>query len=175
MLKFAPGAMEPELHTFASDVDVCAMLSLLTHVTVPPRGTVTGFGLYALVVSVRDPDTIETDAADEVGDGLLGVELPPQLTAANAAAKTRLGANTDQRIQLPPEKGTANQLPSRWAAFSTVRGVSCDTAGLRTISGDYADGNSAAARRGRSTRRAAFPSDKRPIRKPRGSRIPSST
>jgi hypothetical protein len=102
MLKFAPGAMLPEFHTFASDVDVCAMLSLLTHLTVPPRGTVTGFGLYAFVVNVRDPDTIEIDVVDGVGDGLLGVELPPQLTAANAAAKTRLGANTDQRIRSPP-------------------------------------------------------------------------
>src|SRR5438128_2718020 len=116
MLKFAPGAMLPEFHTFASDVDVCAMLSLLTHVTVPPRVTVTGFGLYAFVVSVRDPDTIETVVDDGVGDGLLGVELLPQLTADNAAVRTRLDENTDQRIRLPPGDGIANQLPSPAAA-----------------------------------------------------------
>jgi hypothetical protein len=42
------------------EVEVCAVLSLLTHVTVVPTETVSGFGAYAVVVSVRAPLTIVT-------------------------------------------------------------------------------------------------------------------
>jgi hypothetical protein len=39
-----PGAIVPELHTAVSDVDVCAIVSLLVHVTLPPALNVIGFG-----------------------------------------------------------------------------------------------------------------------------------
>jgi hypothetical protein len=43
-LNFAPGAIEPEFHEPSSPVDVCVVVSLLVHVTVPPALITTGFG-----------------------------------------------------------------------------------------------------------------------------------
>jgi hypothetical protein len=66
-----PGKIEFELQAPPSAVDVCVMLSLLVHVTIVPAVTVTGFGEYAVVVSVDDPATIDTvvPAPDEGDDG----------------------------------------------------------------------------------------------------------
>jgi hypothetical protein len=60
MLNDPPGAIVPELNAPLFATDVCVTESLFVHVTVPPTATVTGFGEYAVVVSVDDPDTIDT-------------------------------------------------------------------------------------------------------------------
>jgi hypothetical protein len=59
-LNFAPGAIEPEFHEPSSPVDVCVVVSLLVHVTVPPALITTGFGAYAVVVLNSAPLTTET-------------------------------------------------------------------------------------------------------------------
>ena len=64
MLKVPPGAIVLEVQAPLLATDVCATESLLVHVTVPPVATVTGFGEYAVVVSVVDPETIETGVPD---------------------------------------------------------------------------------------------------------------
>jgi hypothetical protein len=69
--KRPPGATEPEFHTVASDVDVCATESVLVHVTVVPTATSARSGLKAVLVNVDAPIGIETDDAgpDGAGDG----------------------------------------------------------------------------------------------------------
>jgi hypothetical protein len=89
-LKLAPGAMLPELQDVAipaSDVDVCVVVSLFVHVTVIPWVIVIGLGLYAVVVLVDAPDTIETVEPDGVVGvvGVVGVELLAHAPIANAA------------------------------------------------------------------------------------------
>ena len=59
-LKLAPGASVPEFHAPPSAVEVCAMLSELVHVTVPPAEMLIGLGENALVVRVDAPATIAT-------------------------------------------------------------------------------------------------------------------
>jgi hypothetical protein len=54
-----PGAIV-EFHAPLLAVDVCAVLSLLVQVTLPPTATVTGFGEYAVLVRKDEPLTIET-------------------------------------------------------------------------------------------------------------------
>ena len=86
-MNVAPGAMLPESHVPPSPVDVCAMVSLLVHVTAAPTATVIGFGVKAVVVSVLAPLTIDAavpapgagdgegvgdGAGDGVGDGVDG-------------------------------------------------------------------------------------------------------
>lgn len=44
LLNVPPGAIAPEFHAPLLDVEVCAVLSLFVHVTVPPTATVTGLG-----------------------------------------------------------------------------------------------------------------------------------
>jgi hypothetical protein len=61
-----PGAIEPELHVPPSAVDVCAVESLLVHITEPPTATVIGFGEYAVVVNVDEPATIAADTLEPV-------------------------------------------------------------------------------------------------------------
>jgi hypothetical protein len=60
LLKFAPGAIFPELNDPSSAVAVCAVESLFVQVTVPPTEIETGFGEYAVVVNVDEPFTMET-------------------------------------------------------------------------------------------------------------------
>jgi len=60
MLNDPPGAIVPEFHAPLLATELCATESLFVQVTVPPTATVTGFGAYAVVVSVDDPDTIDT-------------------------------------------------------------------------------------------------------------------
>ena len=60
MLNDPPGAIVPEVHAPLLATELCATESLFVHVTAPPTATVTGFGEYAVVVSVDDPDTIDT-------------------------------------------------------------------------------------------------------------------
>src|SRR5512138_3027085 len=88
--------MLPELNAPPSAEDVCVVLSLFTHVTVSPRDTVIGFGLYAVVDRVLAPATMVTPepAGAGVGDGLDGLdgeEYPPQparLMASVASKKS---------------------------------------------------------------------------------------
>jgi hypothetical protein len=60
MLNDPPGAIVLDVHAPLLATELCATESLFVHVTVPPTATVTGFGAYAVVVSVEDPDTIDT-------------------------------------------------------------------------------------------------------------------
>jgi len=77
-LNFPPGAMFPELNDPLSAVAVCAVESLFFQVTVPPTEIETGFGAYAVVVSVDELATIETGVpVVVVFDGDDG-ELEPQ-------------------------------------------------------------------------------------------------
>jgi hypothetical protein len=72
-------------------VDVCAVLSLLIHVTELPVANLTGLGEYAAVVNADAPITIDTDAigvrfSSGVGEAV-GTEVdPPQ---PNEASITR--------------------------------------------------------------------------------------
>ena len=76
-LNVAPGAMFPEVNDPSSPVAVCAVTSLLVHVTVPPTEIETGFGEYAVVVNVDEPFTMETGVPVVPFDGEDG-ELDPQ-------------------------------------------------------------------------------------------------
>jgi hypothetical protein len=71
-LNVAPGAMTPESHVALLDVDVCEMLSLFFQVTVIPDEIAIGFGLYAFVVKVCEPATIDTVDPPPVGEGVVG-------------------------------------------------------------------------------------------------------
>jgi hypothetical protein len=79
-LKVRPGPITPESHAPPLAVDVCEVLSLLVHVTVPPTGTVMGFGANAVVVSTDAPLTMETDdpppSPPGAGEGAAGDEEP---------------------------------------------------------------------------------------------------
>src|SRR5581483_5403860 len=98
MLNWPPGAIGPEFQALVSDVLVCVTLSVFIHVTVPPRCTMTGFGLYAVLVNALPPAAIDTDAADdddEEGVGLAGELLP------HAATKSRMTPQMTWRM-VPP-------------------------------------------------------------------------
>jgi hypothetical protein len=69
LLNVPPGAIGPEFHATPLSVTVWAVESLFVHITEPPTDTVTGFGEYAVVVSVLAPETI-TAATGEPGDGV---------------------------------------------------------------------------------------------------------
>ena len=78
LLNVAPGAIDPELNDPSSAVAVWAVESLFVQVTVPPTEIETGFGEYAVVVSVDELATIETGVPFVVlFDGEDG-ELEPQ-------------------------------------------------------------------------------------------------
>ena len=95
-LKVAPGAIVAESNAPPFAVDVCAVLSLFIHVTVPPTDTVTGFGEYAVVVRLDEPLTIETRVPVGVGVGV-GVdgefEEPPHAQQASATAGVNIHRN----------------------------------------------------------------------------------
>lgn len=76
-LNVAPGAIFPELKDPSSPVAVCVVTSLFVQVTVPPTEIETGFGEYAVVVSVDEPFTMETGVPVVPVDGEDG-ELDPQ-------------------------------------------------------------------------------------------------
>jgi hypothetical protein len=79
MLNVPPGAIPPEFQAPPFATEVCVIESLLVHVTVAPTDTVTGFGEYAVVVSVDDPVTIDTGVPD-VGDVVVDGEDELQAT-----------------------------------------------------------------------------------------------
>ena len=91
-LKVAPGAIVAESNAPPFAVDVCAVLSLFIHVTVPPTDTFTGFGAYAVVVRLDEPLTIETTVP--VGVGVDGeFEEPPHAQQASATAGVNIHRN----------------------------------------------------------------------------------
>jgi len=83
MLNDPPGAILPELHAPLFETEVWVVESLFVHVTVPPTATVTGFGEYAVVVSVDDPDTIETGVPVVVVGAVVDGEDEEPHAAAN--------------------------------------------------------------------------------------------
>jgi hypothetical protein len=82
MLNVPPGAIVPEFHAPLLATELCATESLFVHVTVPPTPTVTGFGAYAVVVSVDDPDTIDTGVPVTVGAVVDGEDEEPHPAAS---------------------------------------------------------------------------------------------
>src|SRR5215471_14862090 len=76
-------------NTPLSLVAVCVIVSLFVQVTVVPAVIVSGFGLYAVVVNVRAPTTIEIPVPLVPVDGAVGVELllllPHEVATATAA------------------------------------------------------------------------------------------
>src|SRR5512141_470369 len=98
--------MLPELNAPPSAADVCVVLSLFTHVTVPPRDTVIGFGLYAVVVRVLAPAAIVTPEPDDVGAGLDGVEEDPPQPATPTASAAR---KTSEARMVPVLSGTMHR------------------------------------------------------------------
>jgi hypothetical protein len=83
MLNDPPGAMLPEFQAPLLATELCVTESLLVHVTVPPTATVTGFGEYAVVVSVDDPDTIDTGVPVVVVGAVVDGEDEEPHAAAN--------------------------------------------------------------------------------------------
>jgi len=75
-----PGAMIPEFHPVAFDVEVCEVESVFLHVTVVPTATFNSPGENALLPSASAPTGIVTDedgppgagVGDGVGDGDVG-------------------------------------------------------------------------------------------------------
>jgi hypothetical protein len=78
-------------------VEVCAVLSLLVQVTLPPTPTVTGLGANAVVVCSDAPLTIDTGAPFPPVDGVVGVvgveyvdPQPEQISRSAAASAKRI-------------------------------------------------------------------------------------
>lgn len=103
------------------DVDVCVLVSLLTHVTVVPTETVNGFGEYAFVVRLLAPLTIVTveplGAGVGVGVGVGDGDGPDELllphAAMHIAARITLRRNnvmsTSWRTSCPPSGAPGEQ------------------------------------------------------------------
>jgi hypothetical protein len=114
-----PGGIKPDSQAPLLPVDVCVVVSLLRHVTLPPTDTVIGSGAYAFVVSVDAPLTIETDEPDGEGDGegegADGEDDPQPIDtpSTNAARKVRA-------LMGPPPLASANFLPERGGASGPV-------------------------------------------------------
>jgi hypothetical protein len=81
----------------------CVDVSLLTHVTVVPRVMLSGFGENAVVVSVRAPGTIETEAEVEVADGAVLLLL---LQAARLSTQVNVTMKRTNMIPVPPARHT---------------------------------------------------------------------
>jgi hypothetical protein len=104
--------MAGELHTPAFDVDVWTALSLLTHVTVVPAGMSTGFGAYAVVVSLDAPFTIVAVIAGPVADGPDGDgPWPHPIIRRNASTAITL-ARINTIFTSRPEANTQRRCPS---------------------------------------------------------------
>jgi hypothetical protein len=96
MLNVPPGAIPPEFQAPPFATEVCVIESLLVHVTVAPTDTVTGFGEYAVVVSVDDPVTIDTgvpDVGDVVVDGEDELQATERLNRKMTSAVRRSMSN----------------------------------------------------------------------------------
>jgi hypothetical protein len=118
VVKWLPGAMLPELHWPPSATDVCVVESLFTHETVVPIETLSGLGLYAVLVSVDEPFTIETGVPGAGPASVGAVEDPPH-PAASASMRAR-AENRDVIKNLRIADSKANALPSRLDANTKV-------------------------------------------------------
>jgi hypothetical protein len=109
IVNLPPGAMVPESHEPVFDVEVCVTVSLLVHVTLLPTETLIGFGAYAVVVSVDEPLTIETELPDGAGEGPAGEDdpHPNDIPSTSAANMIRIFNS------VPPAPRSANVLPVR--------------------------------------------------------------
>ena len=128
-----PGATAPESQPAASDVDVCATLSVLAQVRVSPTATSASSGTKARFPSVSAPLGIETedeeppepDEGDGVGggdgigdgdDGTDGEEEPHAVTNSTTQQTRRtrnsinvfIPVNTGRRAQIFPARAAAN-------------------------------------------------------------------
>jgi hypothetical protein len=98
-LKLPPAGIRPESKALVSLVLVCAIASVLVHVTVVPAATVIGFGMKAPAPLFSAPDGIVTvfdeGAGVGLGDGLIGVgedgdeEPHPLASASNPTARVK--------------------------------------------------------------------------------------
>jgi hypothetical protein len=75
VLNDPPGGITPEFHAPLFAVDVCVVLSLFRHVTLPPTGTLMGFGLKAvdvmkLALTTIAAETFAGGAGEGVGAGV---------------------------------------------------------------------------------------------------------
>ena len=90
MRNIPPGAIDPELKAPPFAVDVCAVTSLFVQVTAPPTDTVIGLGVYAVVVNVDEPATIDAVTLDPEGvgggEGVDGEDEPHATEDANSSA-----------------------------------------------------------------------------------------
>ena len=132
----APGAMRPVANDLLSAVASCVVVSLLTHITLVPTGTVNGFGLNAVVVRANAPGTMETvvpDAAPPLsvwpledpppGDGAVELPLHPSDAAAMARMQAYVRMNLkalcmrsavqDRRQRTKSQKHTERPMPRR--------------------------------------------------------------
>ena len=118
--------MLPEFQAPPSPVDVCVVLSLFVHVTVPPTATLIGLGENAVVVRKDEPLTIETGvppppAAGEgdgegdgagagVGDeGVDGESVDPQPTTKAVMSVTKKIRYEDMCEFLPQGRSRRNR------------------------------------------------------------------
>jgi hypothetical protein len=108
ILNVPPGAIVPDVHAPVFEMEVCAVESLFVHVTVPPTLTVTGFGEYAVVVNVDDPDTIDTDVPDGVAGDVDGDEEPHAVKRLNP----QMMSARREVISPPAVSPTAKSLPA---------------------------------------------------------------
>jgi hypothetical protein len=92
-LNVAPGPMVGEKNRLFVEVTLCAMTSLLVHLTVVPTATLTESGTYAVVVREEAPIGIDTGVGvvpPGVGVGVVGeAEPPPQPASATTHTHMR--------------------------------------------------------------------------------------
>jgi hypothetical protein len=124
MLNLPPGAIDPESQPPPVADAVCAVLSLLVHVTVPPTEMLTGFGEYAFVVSVDDPLTIDTGVPVAPDEGVVGeFDDPHPLKTINKSA-----ADAILKLMFTTTSSGAVQRACllRCGHFTSASGVFCD-------------------------------------------------
>ena len=118
-LKEPCAAIDPEFQRLVSEVEVCATLSLLVHVTVAPAGTVSGFGEYAFVVRVEAPETIETVIPEPPVDGRgVGDVVGEDEPQPNDALSTRAIATKICMRMLAVKTISAPSLGADWAPYA---------------------------------------------------------
>ena len=101
LLKFAPGAIDPEFHDPSSPVDVCASASLFVHVIVSPAAIDIGFGAYAVFV--------KTDAFLTTDTGVPVAPVPPD------------GVDGEYELHPMVKPITPATIPSRNVIFISIR------------------------------------------------------
>jgi len=108
-VNWPPALIGPESNRPVFDVEVCVMVSLFRHVTLPPTATVTGFGEYAFVVSPAEFMTIDTVVPDGLGVGDEGDDEPQPNERPSVSAAKSIRIFKD----LPPG-GILRKCPALW-------------------------------------------------------------